>query len=58
MDKKGALASPGSLEARSADDPDLRQKIKEGRAKADEDLAAIEHWARTGFNGGSGSNGG
>ena len=49
---RGALADRNSLEDKAANDPELQRKLHDGRLKADSDLAAMEHWARKGFNSG------
>lgn len=52
--KKGRGRGPGvchpnSLMARSARDPELRERIARNKAKYEQDQAAIEKWAKYGF---------
>jgi hypothetical protein len=50
--KRGGLAHPNSLEAKSGYDLERHKTIAAGRRRADQDLTSMEIWARQGFEAG------
>lgn len=47
--KRRPLAEEGSLEHMAANNPELQKRLREGRMETAKDQAAMEKWAKSGF---------